>query len=1797
MPAVNVARTDTFEQQRVKINEIGTDLFSVTSGGSNLATGNLRLGDGTVDAPSLNFTSDNSLGLFKPGNQSLGFVSSGKKIADIGLTANYSYQDFNIQQRKLNSSFITLVSGGQNYDGGSYTAVPLTGGTGSGATADIVVNTWEGAVTNAGSLYTPGQFLTQPISGGSGTGCTASFDVDGIVGQITNIGSGYNPSTYTDVPLTGGSGTGAEATITFNGEAEITGSVTQAGTGYTDGSYNQIQLFSNTVTQTFVVTSIANPNAGQPNEPAEIYQIDGSSQPTLSLIVGNTYRFDMSDASLQGANPGQSGSEHKLDFSYPNGSSLPDTIVDVKTSGAVGNANCFQDLIIKPNAPQGSNVIRYDCVNHPGMGPAGGNITLSAGAAGQSGAGAAADITVSGNAITAFALLNNGKGYKIGDVLTVSVVDIPGGSGFTWTVSGVTYTGTVDTVTITDEGSGYALNDVLSATDANLGGGGTGTGFEYTVTSNPGLISNFVFNDRGTGYAINDQLTLSSTIPNKSSYAPGTTTSFAATLNVASTTVTISDTSSLVAGMSVNTSVGDTGQLDQACTIQSVDSGTDLTLSIAPTVSGAANLVFSSANLVQMTIDDTTGLVIGTRVEKVSGIGVLAAGTTVANVDSATEITISASATTPGPIVVNFVPAYGDPADDWAYTIDTLGEVSTVTLVGEGNGYSKDDVLSAVATDLIQPIDYAVTFKTSQTVTFTQTIPDSAFALGDSVEVLAGNVTNITTTSTPTITTTVTGPLAASLSSATAVVSGLSDTTGISVGDAVTEDGSGNIAVNTTVASVDSATQITLSANPLQTASVNLTFTSDEAGSYTGVASTGGTGSGATFDVVRGTNGIISSVALNAGGGGYTAADAITIAGTLVGGTSPAHDITLTADTVDTATAVEIMKLTTAGGNITSMLINAEQATIFTSGDSVVKTGTASPVYTVDTASALGGRFHIDIGDGNGAQLTPDLTLFAGNKYRFDLSDASMSSHQFSLSIFPDGPNAPSLVDNVQTTLSNASRVITVASTTGIQVGMEVTKVSGTGVLASATRVESIDNATTITLNNLPDTSGLTVVKFSGIEYTDGFVRSATDATLTVTANTPTLYYFCNSGAGHEDEGGADGQEATITIDQNNPKTFGTGFQIRATEIATTDIISAKVLDGKFTAGNLVGTEAEITTLTAGTGTFTTASATTSITTPLITNPGGTLGLTATTTAVTGDLTVNGVHIINATSNVETTGELKTTNRLNVNDNLFITGATISSDAASDIVIAPAGGKIAKIDGTNALTIPAGTTLQRPSAVSVSNGSIRYNTDTNSYEGYSASSSSWGSLGGLRDLDGNTYIAAEATIGANDNTLWFYNDGNNSIKITPTHFEFFNVKKIRSANTTAPAYTDWLSQVPVSLGAYLKWKNNLYEVTTAGTTGTTGTEPTHTSGAVTNGTCVLTYHSLAVGKITFEDVEEIEVGPTGSLPLVINGELRFADNVISTDINDLIIRPNSGKRVTVDADTSLVIPAGTTAERGVAGQGSIRYNTTSLQFEGYDGSNWGSLGGIKDVDQDTYIIPELTAGGDQDTLYFHNAGANTLQLTTTSFDFYAVDTIRSMTSDEFEITASLMTFDNAAATFDNTDSTKCFLHTTKQYFDIGVSSGVYTDPILRLDSLGDVYLNTGYGTGTYSGVKVFDSDLKEFELADVRIQSDKVTLIKGSVNNGNSTIYDNTVENGAKVVIVAENTTNNSCEFIEFGVIDNGTDVFHTEYGNSRTNENLIDVTWEVTGTNKIQINLAVAQGVANAHSITTTIVSNVTKK
>ena len=89
-------------------------------------------------------------------------------------------------------------------------------------------------------------------------------------------------------------------------------------------------------------------------------------------------------------------------------------------------------------------------------------------------------------------------------------------------------------------------------------------------------------------------------------------------------------------------------------------------------------------------------------------------------------------------------------------------------------------------------------------------------------------------------------------------------------------------------------------------------------------------------------------------------------------------------------------------------------------------------------------------------------------------------------------------------------------------------------------------------------------------------------------------------------------------------------------------------------------------------------------------------------------------------------------------------------------------------------------------------------------------------------------------------------------------------------------------------------------------------------------------------------------------------------------------KPNG--EIHINSTGALIIPVGTRDQRpsstnalGLTAQtGQIRYNTTTSQFEGFGaGDAWGSLGGIKDVDGDTYILAEDTPTTDNDELDFY----------------------------------------------------------------------------------------------------------------------------------------------------------------------------------------------------------------------------------
>jgi hypothetical protein len=100
--------------------------------------------------------------------------------------------------------------------------------------------------------------------------------------------------------------------------------------------------------------------------------------------------------------------------------------------------------------------------------------------------------------------------------------------------------------------------------------------------------------------------------------------------------------------------------------------------------------------------------------------------------------------------------------------------------------------------------------------------------------------------------------------------------------------------------------------------------------------------------------------------------------------------------------------------------------------------------------------------------------------------------------------------------------------------------------------------------------------------------------------------------------------------------------------------------------------------------------------------------------------------------------------------------------------------------GTGYHTIPVGTTAQRPGTAA--SGMIRYNTTLSSFEGYG---SAWSSLGGVKSVDGNTYILAEATVGAGDNTLWFYNNATNTARLSTSNLTLSQTTTSTSTTTGA----------------------------------------------------------------------------------------------------------------------------------------------------------------------------------------------------------------------------------------------------------------------------------------------------------------------------------------------------------------------------------------------------------------------------
>jgi len=147
---------------------------------------------------------------------------------------------------------------------------------------------------------------------------------------------------------------------------------------------------------------------------------------------------------------------------------------------------------------------------------------------------------------------------------------------------------------------------------------------------------------------------------------------------------------------------------------------------------------------------------------------------------------------------------------------------------------------------------------------------------------------------------------------------------------------------------------------------------------------------------------------------------------------------------------------------------------------------------------------------------------------------------------------------------------------------------------------------------------------------------------------------------------------------------------------------------------------------------------------------------------VSGDLTVNGTTTtVNSTTlDVD---DINITIAKGAANAAAANGAGLTVDGASATILYTSAtdswnfNKPLIASNTNYWLVPAGNIAARPGTAV--NGMIRYNSEISAFEGYAASA--WSSLGGVKSVDGYTYILAETSAGNSNGDLDFYAEASN----------------------------------------------------------------------------------------------------------------------------------------------------------------------------------------------------------------------------------------------------------------------------------------------------------------------------------------------------------------------------------------------------------------------------------------------------
>ena len=949
------------------------------------------------------------------------------------------------------------------------------------------------------------------------------------------------------------------------------------------------------------------------------------------------------------------------------------------------------------------------------------------------------------------------------------------------------------------------------------------------------------------------------------------------------------------------------------------------------------------------------------------------------------------------------------------------------------------------------------------------------------------------------------------------------------------------------------------SAGALQTINVTTAGNDYVNGTYTNVTLNGGNGSSGTVNVVV-SGGGITSVVPNSVGSGYQVADAVSVNTADIGGSQLSNNFTISAGgsgyTDGTYLNIPFVNssgsgtngtgnITVSGGEVTAVAVQSGGGG-YTTSDVLTFAGDDLTIAVINTLSiavpgsgyANGSYTNVSLVGGTGAGATADIVVSGNAVTSATINGAGTNYLVGDTLTFANsdvGGTGAGLIDNL--TISNPGTGFTDGNYTGIALS------GGTGSNATVDIEITSGLISAATINNRGTgysvTDVLSVAGYAGASLTvatlaNPVAGSLSVATITVGSGAQVTPTNVITGSGSvlavgtvaSGTGGSGaavdlivtGGQITSAIISNAGTGFSIGDTIRVndTDMLYDDGTGAIVQSAVPTTQMLLTidslgqvTKATIPTSAEGEGY--------KLNDEITVNAGdigsGGAGFKVTVTSITTETTVS----INEREGSLTVKQFDA-QTLTIDNSLALTGTGINKQTAGNFLLTALGNSFVEITGQQAFIVPRGNSAQRPGGVA---GMIRYNSEVNQFEGYNGTS--FVSLGGVRDVDLDTYITAENTTNIDDDTFRFYNENINTIKLTKDIFSLNNVDEIE--------YTDlnnvnlWVEGTAV----VSPFDANIFDGSSASIVDVNAETITLTAHNLTQG--VIVNYSNGGGS----DIGGLADGSDYYVEVIDANTIKLAAD--ATDLaNDNFI--NIGPVGTGTSHT--LVPT-------VASVVDILY---------YYGDNVYAVTGTGTFDASASNFPTHTTGA---------VTNGTAELTWRRTKFS--NPVFSARNVDYQI--ETFNINSGNLKFSST-STNAYIGSTIDSIDIGFDNT--GDKVLfGATKTGGIFVNTGYAAGTTSNTEILDYELNEFTLKDTKVLSADATL-DTSVGNSTSLTFKPYTEgfSGKFMVEISDNSATPKRQFseISFLCVSDGSAIIYTEVSKIYTDVVLCDVSVDIVANN-----------------------------